>query len=159
MKKNVTDEALERIITDKLVFDAKTADIAAKYNLSRSFVCATVAAFKDVQAGNWEHVRFMLDGAQVNLKVVEWAAARLGVTVPDSFYQKPEPKPAEPVGNSEQLEGQTKMPEFNEMTLQFSKGANNTVHALIDALNRNADETAQLRKAVFALLNTAAAVD
>ena len=45
MKKNVIDEALERIITDKLVFDAKTADIAAKYNLSRSFVCATVAEF------------------------------------------------------------------------------------------------------------------
>ena len=155
MKKNVTDEALERIITDKLVFDAKTADIAAKYNLSRSFVCATVAAFKDVQAGNWEHVRFMLDGAQVNLKVVEWAAARLGVSVPDSFYRKPEPKPESP----EQLDGQTKMPEFSEITLQFSKGANNTVHALIDALNRNADETAQLRKAVFALLNTAAAVD
>lgn len=155
MKKNVTDEALERIITDKLVFDAKTADIAAKYNLSRSFVCATVAAFKDVQAGNWDHVRFMLDGAQVNLKVVEWAAGRLGVSVPESFYQKPEPKPEAP----EQLDGQTKMPEFSEMTLQFSKGANNTVHALIDALNRNADETAQLRKAVFALLNTAAAVD
>ena len=155
MRKNVSDEALERIITDKLVFDVKTADIAAKYNLSRSFVCATIAAFKDVQAGNWEHVRFMIDGAQVNLKVVEWAAARLGVSVPDSFYQKPEPKPEAP----EQLEGQTKMPEFSEMTLQFSKGANNTVHALIDALNRNADETAQLRKAVFALLNTAAAVD
>lgn len=155
MKKNVSDEALERIITDKLVFDAKTADIAAKYNLSRSFVCATIAAFKDVQAGNWEHVRFMIDGAQVNLKVVEWAAARLGVVVPDSFYQKPEPKPEAP----DQLDGQTKMPEFSEMTLQFSKGANNTVHALIDALNRNADETAQLRKAVFALLNTAAAVD
>lgn len=155
MKKNVSDEALERIITDKLVFDAKTADIAAKYNLSRSFVCATIAAFKDVQAGNWEHVRFMLDGAQVNLRVVEWAAARLGVSVPESFYA---PKP-EPVGNTEQLDGQTKMPEFSEMTLQFSKGANNTVHALIDALNRNADETAQLRKAVFALLNTAAAVD
>lgn len=155
MKKNVSDEALERIITDKLVFDAKTADIAAKYNLSRSFVCATIAAFKDVQAGNWEHVRFMIDGAQVNLKVVEWAAARLGVSVPDSFYQKPEPKPEAP----DQLDGQTKMPEFSEMTLQFSKGANNTVHALIDALNRNADETAQLRKAVFALLNTAAAVD
>ena len=155
MRKNVSDEALERIITDKLVFDVKTADIAAKYNLSRSFVCATIAAFKDVQAGNWEHVRFMIDGAQVNLKVVEWAAARLGVSVPDSFYQKPEPKPEAP----EQLDGQTKMPEFSEMTLQFSKGANNTVHALIDALNRNADETAQLRKAVFALLNTAAAVD
>lgn len=155
MRKNVSDEALERIITDKLVFDEKTADIAAKYNLSRSFVCATIAAFKDVQAGNWEHIKFMLDGAQVNLKVVEWAAARLGVSVPDSFYQKPEPKPEAP----EQLDGQTKMPEFSEMTLQFSKGANNTVHALIDALNRNADETAQLRKAVFALLNTAAAVD
>lgn len=155
MKKNVSEDAIERIITDKLVFDAKTADIAAKYNLSRSFVCATIAAFKDVQAGNWEHVRFMLDGAQVNLKVVEWAAARLGVSVPDSFYQKTEPKPEAP----DQLDGQTKMPEFSEMTLQFSKGANNTVHALIDALNRNADETAQLRKAVFALLNTAAAVD
>ena len=155
MKKNVSDEALERIITDKLVFDAKTADIAAKYNLSRSFVCATIAAFKDVQAGNWEHIKFMIDGAQVNLKVVEWAAARLGVSVPDSFYQKTDPKPEVP----DQLDGQTKMPEFSEMTLQFSKGANNTVHALIDALNRNADETSQLRKAVFALLNTAAAVD
>ena len=159
MRKNVSDETLEKIIADKLFFKVKTEDIAAKYNLSRSFVSAAVAAYKDVESGNWEHIKFMLDGAQVNLKVVEWAAARLGVSVPDSFFQKPEPKPAEPVGNSEQLEGQTKMPEFSEMTLQFIKGANNTVHALIDALNRNADETAQLRKAVFALLNTAAAVD
>lgn len=148
MRKNVSEETLEKIIADKLFFKVKTEDIAAKYNLSRSFVSAAVAAYKDVESGNWEHIKFMLDGAQVNVKVVEWAAGRIGVEVPASIY---EPKPEV----TEQMEGQTTFPEFNEIQLQFSKGSNNTLHALIDALNRNADESAQLREAIFGLLHSA----
>lgn len=158
MKKNVSEETLEKIIADKLFFKDKTEDIAAKYNLSRSFVSAAVAAYKDVEAGNWEHIKFMLDGAQCNLKVVEWAAAKHGVTVPQGLYYKPEPKP-EPVEKTdklpEQLAGQTKLPDFDSVSIKFSNSANNTLHALIDALERNANESAQLRQAVFALLHSA----
>ena len=155
MKKNVSDETLEKIIADKLFFKVKTEDIAAKYNLSRSFVSAAVAAYKDVEAGNWEHIKFMLDGAQCNLKVVEWAAGRIGVKVPESFY---EPKPEKPV--LQHLDGQTRLDEFGkkvdgDTTVKFGTSANNTIHALIDALERNANETAQLRQAVFALLHSA----
>lgn len=154
MKKNVSDETLEKIIADKLFFKVKTEDIAAKYNLSRSFVSAAVAAYKDVESGNWEHIKFMLDGAQCNLKVVEWAAGRLNVSVPYSVITpKPEPKPAEKP--EEQLAGQTKLPDFDSVSIKFSNSANNTLHALIDALNRNADESAQLRKAIFGLLHSA----
>jgi hypothetical protein len=163
LKKNIPDSVLESIVVDKLFFGAKTEDICKKNNLSRAFVNATVAAYKAVEAGDWEKVSFMLDGAQCNIKTVEWAAGRIGVTVPESFYQpKEEPKheaPAEPVGKTEQLEGQTKLPDFDSVSIRFSTGANNTLHALIDALNRNADEAAQLRSAVFALLNSAAVVD
>lgn len=159
MKKNVSEETLEKIIADKLFFKVKTEDIAAKYNLSRSFVSAAVAAYKDVEAGNWEHIKFMLDGAQCNLKVVEWAAGRLGVSVPYSVIApKPEAKPENPseqFGNSEQLAGQTKLPDFDSVSIKFSNSANNTLHALIDALERNANESAQLRQAVFALLHSA----
>ena len=155
MKKNVSEETLEKIIADKLFFKDKTEDIAAKYNLSRSFVSAAVAAYKDVEAGNWEHIKFMLDGAQCNLKVVEWAAAKHGVKVPESFY---EPKPEKPV--LQPLDGQTRLDEFGkkvdgDTTVKFGTSANNTIHALIDALNRNADESAQLRKAIFGLLHSA----
>lgn len=156
MKKNVSDETLEKIIADKLFFKVKTEDIAAKYNLSRSFVSAAVAAYKDVEAGNWEHIKFMLDGAQCNLKVVEWAAWRLNVSVPESFYEpKPETKPV-----LQPLDGQTRLDEFGkkvdgDTTVKFGTSANNTIHALIDALERNANESAQLRQAVFALLHSA----
>lgn len=156
MKKNIPESVLESIVVDKLFFGAKTEDICKKNKLSRAFVNATVAAYKAVEAGDWEKVSFMLDGAQCNIKTVEWAAGRIGVMVPESFYQpKEEPKPETP----EQLEGQTKLPDFDSVSIRFSTGANNTLHALIDALNRNADEAAQLRSAVFALLNSAAVVD
>ena len=152
MRKNVSEETLESIVVEKLFFGAKTEDVAAKFNLSKSFVSAAVAAYKDVESGNWEHIKFMVDGAQCNMKVVEWAAGRIGVTVPESFYQKPEPKP-EP--KPEQLTGQTKLPDFDSVSIKFSNSANNTLHALIDALERNANESAQLRQAVFALLHSA----
>lgn len=152
MRKNVSEETLESIVVEKLFFGAKTEDVAAKFNLSKSFVSAAVAAYKDVESGNWDHIKFMVDGAQCNMKVVEWAAGRIGVTVPESFYQKPEPKP-EP--KPEQLAGQTKLPDFDSVSIKFSNSANNTLHALIDALERNANESAQLRQAVFALLHSA----
>ena len=156
MKKNVSDETLEKIICDKLFFGLKTEEVAKKHNLSKSFVSAAVAAYKDVEAGNWEHIKFMLDGAQVNVKVVEWAASRIGVEVPASIYeQKPNALP---------LDGQTKLDEFGkkidgDTTVKFGTSANNTLHALIDALNRNADESAQLRKAIFGLLHSAGCVE
>ena len=159
MRKNVSEETLESIVVEKLFFGAKTEDVAAKFNLSKSFVSAAVAAYKDVESGNWEHIKFMVDGAQCNMKVVEWAAGRLGVSVPYSFIApKPEAKPEKPseqFGNSEQLAGQTKLPDFDSVSIKFSNSANNTLHALIDALERNANESAQLRQAVFALLHSA----
>ena len=150
MKKNVSDETLEKIICDKLFFGLKTEEVAKKHNLSKSFVSAAVAAYKDVEAGNWEHIKFMLDGAQVNVKVVEWAASRIGVEVPASIYEQ----------KALPLDGQTKLDEFGkkidrDTTVKFGTSANNTLHALIDALNRNADESAQLRKAIFGLLHSA----
>lgn len=155
MRKNVSEETLESIVVEKLFFGAKTEDVAAKFNLSKSFVSAAVAAYKDVESGNWDHIKFMVDGAQCNMKVVEWAAGRIGVTVPESFYQKPEPKPDDQFGKTEQLAGQTKLPDFDSVSIKFSNSANNTLHALIDALERNANESAQLRQAVFALLHSA----
>lgn len=155
MKKNIPDTVLENIVVDKLFFGAKTDDICKKHNLSRAFVNATVAAYKAVEAADWDKVKFMLDGAQCNLKVVEWAAGRIGVKVPESFY---EPKPEKPV--LQPLDGQTRLDEFGkkvdgDTTVKFGTSANNTIHALIDALERNANETAQLRQAVFALLHSA----
>ena len=156
MKKNVSDETLEKIICDKLFFGLKTEEVAKKHDLSKSFVSAAVAAYKDIEAGDWAHIKFMLDGAQVNVKVVEWAASRIGVEVPASIYeQKPKALP---------LDGQTKLDEFGkkidgDTTVKFGTSANNTIHALIDALNRNADESAQLRKAIFGLLHSAGCVE
>lgn len=156
MKKNIPIETLDAIVADKLFFKAKTEDIANKYNLSRAFVDATVATFKNVSAGNWDKIKFMLDGAQCNMKVVEWAAGRMNVSVPYSVIApkaeaKPEP---EQFGNSEQLAGQTKLPDFDSVSIKFSNSANNTLHALINALEKNANEAAQLRQAVFALLHS-----
>lgn len=152
MRKNVSDETLEKIICDKLFFGLKTEEVAKKHDLSKSFVSAAVAAYKDVEAGNWEHIKFMLDGAQVNVKVVEWAASRIGVEIP-ALIHEPKPEP-----NALPLDGQTKLDEFRkaaDTTVKFGTSANNTIHALIDALNRNADESAQLRKAIFGLLHSA----
>ena len=156
MRKNVSDETLEKIICDKLFFGLRTEEVAKKHDLSKSFVSAAVAAYKDVESGDWAHIKFMLDGAQVNVKVVEWAASRIGVEVPASIYeQKPKALP---------LDGQTKLDEFGkkidgDTTVKFGTSANNTLHALIDALNRNADESAQLRKAIFGLLHSAGCVE
>lgn len=153
MKKNIPNETLDAIVADKLFFKAKTEDIANKYNLSRAFVDATVATYKHVSAGNWDKIQFMLDGGQMRLETAEWAAAKCGVEVPESFYQKPEP--VEKTDKlPEQLEGQTKLPDFDSVSIKFSNSANNTLHALINALEKNANESAQLRQAVFALLHS-----
>lgn len=160
MKRNFSDETLEKIVADKMLFHLTSKETAERHGFSRAFVDATVAAYKAVSAGEWEKVRFMLDGAQCNIKTVEWAAKKCGVSVPDSFYTpKEEPKPV-----LQPLDGQTRLEEFGkkidgDTVIKFGTSANNTLHALIDALNRNADEAAQLRKAVFALLNTAGVVE
>ena len=158
MRRNFSEETLEKIVADKMLFHLTSKETAERHGFSRAFVDATVAAYKAVSAGEWEKVKFMLDGAQVSGKVVEWAAAKCGAQVPAFVFAKEEPKP-EPAEVPEQLEGQTKLPDFDSVSIRFSTGANNTLHALIDALNRNADEAAQLRSAVFALLNSAAVVD
>lgn len=155
MKKNISEQTLDAILADKLLFKVPTKAICEKYGLSHSFVNAATATYRLACEGNWEKIQFMLDGKQMTMNMVEWAAKKANVPVPESFYApKEEPEPI-----TEQLEGQTKLPEFNEISLQFSKGANNTLHALIDALEKNANETAQLRQAVFALLHTAAVVE
>lgn len=150
MKKKIPNETLDAIVADKLFFKAKTEDIANKYNLSRAFVDATVATYKNVSAGNWDKIQFMLDGGQMRLETAEWAAAKCGIEVPEMFYK--------PVGKTdqlpEQLEGQTKLPDFDSVSIKFSNSANNTLHALINALEKNANESAQLRQAVFALLHS-----
>lgn len=154
MKKNIPNETLDAIVADKLFFKAKTEDIANKYNLSRAFVDATVATYKNVSAGNWEKIQFMLDGGQMRLETAEWAAKKCGVEVPESFYA-PKEEPVEKTDKlPEQLAGQTKMPDFDDITIKFGNSANNTLHALIDALNKNAEESAQLRKAIFGLLHS-----
>ena len=97
----------------------------------------------------------MLDGNQMQLKTVEWAAAKCGVTIPESFYEpKPETKPV-----LQPLYGQTELDEFKSIGLVMTDATNRTFHALIDALKVNANEAAQLRKAIFALLNTSAGAD
>lgn len=155
MKKNISEQTLDAILADKLLFKIPTKDICEKYSLSHSFVNCAVATYKAVGAADWGKIVFMLNGKQMTMNMVEWAAKKVGVSVPESLYApKEEPKVEEP-----QLDGQTTFPEFNEIQLQFSKGANNTIHALIDALNKNTAEVTQLRKAVFALLNTAAVVE
>lgn len=160
MKRNFSEETLEKIVADKMLFHLTSKETAERHGFSRAFVDATVAAFKAVSAGEWEKVKFMLDGAQCNIKTVEWAAKKCAVSVPDSFYApKEEPKPV-----LQPLDGQTRLDEFGkkidgDTVIKFGTSANNTLHALIDAMNRNADEAAQLRKAVFALLNTAGVVE
>ena len=145
MRKNYTTEQLDAIVADKLLFKLGTKEISEKHGFSRAFVDATVATYKNVAAGNWDKIQFMLDGQQMKLKTVEWAAAKCGAEVPASFYPKTE---------------QTKLDEFGkkidgDTTVKFGNSANNTLHALIDALERNANESAQLRQAVFALLHSA----
>lgn len=147
MKKKIPIETLDAIVADKLFFKLGAKEIAEKHGLSRAFVDATVATYKNVAAGNWEKIQFMLDGGQMRLETAEWAAKKCGVEVPETFYA---PK-ADQFGNSEQ---QTKIPDFDDITIKFGNSANNTLHALIDALNKNAEESEQLRKAIFGLLHS-----
>ena len=151
MRKKYTNEQLDAIVADKLLFKLSTMETAAKHGFSKAFVDATVATYRHVSAGTWEKIRFMLDGNQMQLKTVEWAAAKCGVTIPESFYvPKPETKPVlQPI--IEQTD--------KTVGLAMTDSTNRTFHALIDALKSNANEAAQLRKAIFALLNTSAGAD
>lgn len=146
MRKNYTTEQLDAIVADKLLFKLGTKETAEKHGFSRAFVDATVATYKHVAAGNWDKIRFMLDGQQMKMKTVEWAAAKVGVEVPASFYAQ------EPVTELTDIKTE-------KMRLSLTDSTNRTFHALIDALNRNAEEASQLRKAIFALLNASAVVD
>lgn len=130
MRKNYTTEQLDAIVADKLLFKLGTKEISEKHGFSRAFVDATVATYKNVAAGNWDKIQFMLDGQQMKLKTVEWAAAKCGVEVPASFYPKAEP-PAEPPAETYQVGKK------DGTKVDFGNGANNTLHALIDAINKN----------------------
>ena len=130
MRKNYTTEQLDAIVADKLLFKLGTKEISEKHGFSRAFVDATVATYKNVAAGNWDKIQFMLDGQQMKLKTVEWAAAKCGVEVPASFYPKAEP-PAEPPSETYQVGKK------DGTNVDFGSGANNTLHALIDAINKN----------------------
>ena len=152
MRKNYTNEQLDAIVADKLLFKLSTKEVSEKRGFSRAFIDATCATYRHVAAGNWDKIRFMLDGNQMQLKTVEWAAAKCGVTIPESFYA-----PTEEAKPEEKKPLQAK--KVDGTFINFGTGANNTLHALIDALNKNANEAAQLRKAIFALLNTSAGAD
>lgn len=130
MRKNYTTEQLDAIVADKLLFKLGTKEISEKHGFSRAFVDATVATYKNVAAGNWDKIQFMLDGQQMKMKTVEWAAAKCGVEVPASFYPKAEP-PAEPPTETYQVGKK------DGTKVDFGSGANNTLHALIDAINKN----------------------
>lgn len=151
MKKNIPEETLEKIVTDKLFFKMKTDEICVKHGLSRAFVNATIATYKLVCAGDWDKVKFMLDGSQCHIKTVEWAAAKCGVEVPAMFYQKDEPIKEEPKAEKKEQFSARKL---DGTFINFGTSANNTIHALIGALEKNTEETAQLRKAIFALLHS-----
>ena len=135
MKKNYTTEQLDAIVADKLLFKLGTKECAEKHGFSRAFVDATVATYKHVASGNWEKIRFMIDGGQMQMKTVEWAAAKCGVSVPESFYQTEQ---------KEELEGQACLPEF----VKLDKATSKTIWALIDALEKNAMECARLADAM-----------
>lgn len=130
MRKNYTTEQLDAIVADKLLFKLGTKEISEKHGFSRAFVDATVATYKNVAAGNWDKIQFMLDGQQMKLKTVEWAAAKCGVEVPASFYPKEEPL-AEPPAETYHVGKK------DGTKVDFGSGANNTLHALIDAINKN----------------------
>ena len=130
MRKNYTTEQLDAIVADKLLFKLGTKEISEKHGFSRAFVDATVATYKNVAAGNWDKIQFMLDGQQMKMKTVEWAAAKCAVEVPASFYPKAEP-PAEPPSETYQVGKK------DGTKVDFGSGANNTLHALIDAINKN----------------------
>lgn len=140
MKKNYTTDQLDAIVADKLLFKLGTKECAEKHGFSRAFVDATVATYKHVAAGNWDKIRFMMDGGQMQLKTVEWAAAKCGVTVPESFY------PTEQKTEEEKpLDGQLTFPEF----IRIDKATNKTIWALIDALEKNAMECGRLADAIL----------
>lgn len=138
MKKNIPEETLENIVVAKLFFKKSTKEICDQFNLSQAFVNATVAAYRLIGEGNWEKIRFMIDGKQATLETVEWAAMRQGIVVPDRFYVKEEPPKEEPP--KEELDGQTMFPEF----IKLDKAATKTIWALIDALEKNAMECGRL---------------
>ena len=134
MRKNYTNEMLDNIVADKLFFKLGTKEISEKTGFSRAFIDATVATYRRVSEGDWEKVAFMLSGAQMQLRVVEWAAAKCGITVPESFYPKAEP-PAEPP--AEPKDETYQVGKKDGTKVDFGNGANNTLHALIDAINKN----------------------
>lgn len=63
MRRNFSEETLEKIVADKMLFHLTSKETAERHGFSRAFVDATVAAYKAVSAGEWEKVKFMLDGA------------------------------------------------------------------------------------------------
>lgn len=138
MKRNIPEETLDAILTDKMFFKMKTNEVAEKHGLSRAFVNATCTTFSRVQEGRWDEVKFMLEGGQMTMKTVEWAAKRCGVQIP--VFQKEEPKTEE----EKPLDGQLTFPEF----IKLDKTTCKTIWALIDALEKNAMECGRLADAM-----------
>ena len=161
----ISPEQYDKMIMNHYVLGMNYTENGRDIGFDETTIARNIQTFEALKNNDVEALVTMAGRGMTNNKALSAASAKLGKEIPDAVRQaydaflmnrratesKTEPKPEVP----EQMEGQTTFPEFNEIQLQFSKGSNNTLHALIDALNRNADESAQLRKAIFGLLHSA----
>lgn len=155
----ISPEQYDKMIMNHYVLGMNYSENGRDIGFDETTIARNIQTFEALKNNDVEALVTMAGRGMTNNKALSAASEKLGKEIPDEVRaaydaflmnrRVTENKPAEPVA------GQTTFPEFNEIQLQFSKGSNNTLHALIDALNRNADEAAQLRQAVFALLNSA----
>lgn len=98
----------EKIITSRLVFGRTSRQTAEALNVGVASVNRVEGAFKAVQAGEWDKVVKMVEDASCPFAMIEWAAHKLDVEIPqavqDARERRYEPKqkqsvekPPEPV--------------------------------------------------------------
>lgn len=93
----LNQEQYEKIITSRMVFGRTAKQTAEALNVGVASVNRVETAFKAVQAGEWDKVEKMVEDASCPFAMIEWAAKKLDVVLPQAVHDARErryaPKP------------------------------------------------------------------
>ena len=80
-------EKYDKIITDRLVFGKTVKQIMEEQECSNTFVFNILAVFNATKEQDWNRAQALIANQNVPLSAFEWAAERIGVTLPPILSQ------------------------------------------------------------------------
>lgn len=86
-KAKIPNELYDKVIEQVLVLDRSLSDAARIIGLDDTTTGRIVKTFQLVKAGDWDGIIEQINNGKTNPRHIEYAANKVGFTVPDEVYQ------------------------------------------------------------------------